>query len=231
MRKGEMIKMKLLSIQMAIFSEENINRPDLLFNEVNEKMGGIVNGMPTIINLPPDVPADIPVVQARSNSGLVNVNVSRSRIDLIINFVYEHESAPFETYNTQKEVIKSFYKGVLSSITANRIGFVLTLFEPQVNGAKSVFEKYFSEKYSTKFVEASMRVNKQNMRKSVVYNNLRTVETTTLTVGNENIGGVLFQYDINNVLEQGKRINEDIIVYVVSQGIKHLSSESVKEMI
>ena len=37
--------------------------------------------------------------------------------------------------------------------------------------------------------------------------------------------------DINNALEPGKRINEDIVSYVVSQGVSNLSPEAVKEMI
>ena len=160
--------MKLLSVQMAIFSEESISRPDLLFNEVNEKLGGLINDMPTILNLPPDIPAEIPVVQAKSTDGWINLNVSRSRIDLIANFIYESEQSPLEALNSQKETIQKFYKSVLNSITANRTGFILTLFEPSTNNVKSVFEKYFSEKYTSKFVEASTRVNKQNMRKSVV---------------------------------------------------------------
>ena len=223
--------MKLLSVQMAIFSEESISRPDLLFNEVNEKLGGLINDMPTILNLPPDIPAEIPVVQAKSTDGRINLNVSRSRIDLIANFIYESEQSPLEALNSQKETIQKFYKSVLNSITANRTGFILTLFEPSTNNVKSVFEKYFSEKYTSKFVEASTRVNKQNMRKSVVYNNIRSVEAATITVGAENIPGVLFQLDINNALEAGKRINEDIVSYVVSQGVSNLSPEAIKEMI
>lgn len=223
--------MKLLSVQMAIFSEESISRPDLLFNEVNEKLGGLINDMPTILNLPPDIPAEIPVVQAKSTDGRINLNVSRSRIDLIANFIYESEQSPLEALNSQKETIQKFYKSVLNSITANRTGFILTLFEPSTNNVKSVFEKYFSEKYTSKFVEASTRVNKQNMRKSVVYNNIRSVEAATITIGAENIPGVLFQLDINNALEPGKRINEDIVSYVVSQGVSNLSPEAVKEMI
>lgn len=223
--------MKLLSVQMAIFSEESISRPDLLFNEVNEKLGGLINDMPTILNLPPDIPAEIPVVQAKSTDGRINLNVSRSRIDLIANFIYESEQSPLEALNSQRETIQKFYKSVLNSITANRTGFILTLFEPSTNNVKSVFEKYFSEKYTSKFVEASTRVNKQNMRKSVVYNNIRSVEAATITVGAENIPGVLFQLDINNALEPGKRINEDIVSYVVSQGVSNLSPEAVKEMI
>lgn len=223
--------MKLLSIQMAIFSDSSIERPDLLFSEVNEKLGGLVNDMPTILNLPPDVPAEIPVVQARSIDGRININVSRSRIDLIINFIFEDNQSPLEALNSQKDIVQKFYKGVLKAITANRTGFILTMFEPQANNVKSVFEKYFSEKYSPKFSEASMRVNKQTMRKSVVYNNLRSVEASTITVGDQKIPGILFQLDINNVLVQGKKITEDTASYVVSQGAACLSPESVKEMI
>lgn len=223
--------MKLLSAQMAIFSEELIRRPDILFNEVNEKLDGLVNDMPTILNLPPDIPAEIPVVQARTTDGRININVSRSRIDLIINFVFENEQSPLDALNSQKSIIQKFSKSVLNAITANRTGFILTMFEPSANNVKSVFEKYFSEKYTSKFVEASMRINKQNMRKSVVYNNIRSVEAATITVGAENVSGVLFQFDINNALEQGKRINEDIVSYVIAQGVDNLSPESVKEMV
>lgn len=223
--------MKLLSIQMAIFSDDPIMRPDLLFSEVNEKLGGLVNDMPTILNLPPDIPAEIPVVQAKSTDDLININVARSRIDLIVNFIYENKQSPLEALNSQKSIIQKFYKSVLNAITANRTGFILTMFEPDANNVKSVYEKYFSEKYTSKLIEASMRVNKQDMRKSIVYNNIRLVEAATITVGAENVPGILFQFDINNVMEQGKRIDEDIVSYVVAQGTSSISPESVKEMI
>ena len=223
--------MKLLSIQMAIFSDDPIMRPDLLFSELNEKLGGLVNDMPTILNLPPDIPAEIPVVQAKSTDDLININVARSRIDLIVNFIYENKQSPLEALNSQKSIIQKFYKSVLNAITANRTGFILTMFEPDANNVKSVYEKYFSEKYTSKLIEASMRVNKQDMRKSIVYNNIRLVEAATITVGAENVPGILFQFDINNVMEQGKRIDEDIVSYVVAQGTSSISPESVKEMI
>jgi hypothetical protein len=229
--KRKVIFMKLLSVQMAIFSESTIERPDLLFNEVNEKLGGLVDDMPTILNLPRDIPIEVPVVQARSIDGLTNINVSRSRIDLIINYVFEDNRSPIEALNSRKDIVQKFYKGVLKAITANRTGFIITTFEPQANNVKSVFERYFSEKYTSKFIEASMRVNKQSMRKSVVYNNICSVDASTITVGEDNVPGVLFQFDINNVLVQGKRITEDTASYVVSRGTDCLSPESVKEMI
>ena len=70
--------MKLLSVQMAIFSEESISRPDLLFNEVNEKLGGLINDMPTILNLPPDIPAEIPGSHAASRKHYYTVLLDRT---------------------------------------------------------------------------------------------------------------------------------------------------------
>lgn len=223
--------MKLLSIQMALFAEEPIVRPDLLFNEVNENMDGIIDDMPTVLNLPNGAPIDIPIVQAKSANGHFNINVSRFRIDLIIHFDFKNDLSPLENLNSQKNRIQKFYKGVLHSINANRTGLVLSIFAPKADNVKAVFGKYFSEKYTSRYVEASMRINKQNMRKSFTYNNIRSVESATVTVGSNNITGVLFQYDINNVTEQGKRINEDVVSYVLSRGVEVLSPESVKEMI
>ena len=120
---------------------------------------------------------------------------------------------------------------MLNAITANRTGFILTLFEPNEKNVKAIFEKYFVEKYTTKYVEASIRTNKQSMRKSVVYNNLRLIEAATINVAEQNFSGVVIQYDINNVLEQGKLINEDTVAYVISQGTARLSPEAVEEMI
>lgn len=223
--------MKLLSVQMAFFAEDFISRPDLLFNDINKKIGGIVDGIPTILNLPPEAPAEVPIVQASSSDGLLSINVSRTRIDLIIRFPYEGGTIPIDSINAQNSVIQSFYTSVLSSIAINRMGYVLTLFEPTANGSKAIFDKYFSDKYASEYIEASMRVNSRSIKKSVTYNNIFSVDAVSITVGTENIPGVLFQYDINNVVEQGKRINEEVVKHITSQGTAHLSPESVKEMI
>ena len=223
--------MKLLSVQLAIFSAEIISRPDLLFSEVNSQMNGIIDSIPTILDLPSEIPAEIPIVQSRSADGHVSINVAKGRIDLIINFVYENELSPIQLLESCKGTLQSFYKSVLNGIVANRAGFVLTLFDPRKDNVKSVFDKYFVEKYTSKCVESSMRINKQNMKKSVVYNNIYSVESATINVGTESVSGVLFQYDINNVSEHEKKINEEVIAYIISQGMLHLSPDSIKEMI
>lgn len=77
--------MKLISMQVALFTIDLISRPDLLFNNINGRLGNIFDSMPMILDLPLDVPAEIPVVQAKSSNDVFAMNVSRKRIDLFIN--------------------------------------------------------------------------------------------------------------------------------------------------
>lgn len=223
--------MKLLSVQLAIFSKDLIERPDLLFNEINKKIGGVINDIPTILNIPLEAPAEIPVVQAKSIDHQLNLNVSRSRIDFIINFDLESNKSPLEELNFQRSLINKFYQAVLARIIANRAGFIITMFESSSNNVSAIFNKYFKEKYSPNIVESSFRINKQYVKKPVTYNNICSVTATTVTNGTKKLEGVLFQYDLNNVLEQEKVINEDIISHILMRGTTLLDPKNIKEMI
>lgn len=223
--------MKLLSIQMAIFSKDVINRPDFLFNEINKKIGNIIDGIPTIINLPDGIPPEVPIVQASSSNGLVSLNVSRSRIDLFINFAYDDNTTPLELFNSKKGLLELFSTQVINTISSNRAGLILTFFKPNDNSVQAIFNKYFSEQYTPDVVESSLRVNKQDRNNGETFNNIITIEATTITNGINSIPGVLFQYDINNVLNHDININDKTIKHLLSKGFLNLSSESLKEMI
>ena len=223
--------MKLLSVQMAIFSEDIISRPDLLFDEVNKSVGNIIDDMPNIINLPPEAPAEIPIVQSNSKDGHFKINVSRSRIDLFLNFGIGNNNTPQETLTSEENILEKFYQSVLSIIAVNRAGLIITMFSPRSDNVKAIYGKYFSEKYDNKIVEASMRINKQIVKSAVTYNNIRAIEAVTLNIGNEEVDGVLFQFDINNVVVPGKRIDKNIVLYILSKGKEYISNRSVEVMI
>ena len=57
---------KLLNIQIAIFSENEIERPDLILAKINQSMGMIFDAMPIIMNLPKEMPNDMPIAQVSS---------------------------------------------------------------------------------------------------------------------------------------------------------------------
>ena len=80
--------MKLVSIQMAMFANNLIPRPDLLMNKINTKMNNVFDAIPNIINLPMNAPPEIPVAQVTSTNNVYALNISRSRVDLTISPFY-----------------------------------------------------------------------------------------------------------------------------------------------
>lgn len=55
--------MRLLSLQVALFVDGVIDRPDLLMPQINAEFNNMFNDMPNVIKLPPEAPAEIPIVQ------------------------------------------------------------------------------------------------------------------------------------------------------------------------
>lgn len=90
--------MKLLSIQVALFLLNQISRPDLLMNTINEKIGNILDEMPNILNIPIDVPVDVPIAQVKSSDKVFGLNVSRNRVDLFINPNYSREDSILDVF-------------------------------------------------------------------------------------------------------------------------------------
>ena len=73
--------MRLLSLQVALFVDGVIERPDLLMPQINVEFNNMFNDMPNVIKLPPEAPAEIPIVQMFSVDQKYRLNISRNRID------------------------------------------------------------------------------------------------------------------------------------------------------
>ena len=100
--------MKLLNIQIALFSKDNISRPDLVLNQINESMNKIFDEMPMIMDLPEGMPTNIPIAQVASKSKEYALSVARGRVDYYINpKLFKEESiTPEEAYNNYKYLIE-----------------------------------------------------------------------------------------------------------------------------
>lgn len=223
--------MKLISTQVALFSTSLISRPDLVMNKVNDKLGNILDGMPTILNLPPDVPAEIPLAQIQSNNGLYHLNVSRSRVDFILNEVYDVEAKPVDTFKKFKVSIDKYYKSILDSIEVNRIGIIFTLFEPDEQNIKTIYDKYIAKEYPSGATEAMIRTNVQNVSKGYIFNNIHTIQAADLHINNSVYRGILIQIDTNNVVEEKKVLNSEDISNAISIAGRSISNKEVRELI
>ena len=198
--------MKLFTIQIALFPNETIARPDKLKDEIARRMGeDLFDAMPTILNIPPEAPEDFPVplVQASSTNGRYALNIARRRIDFIINPDYYDFSEPIEAYNTSKAKIDKFFKSITANCDVVRIGIVYNLFEEVQDNVRAIFNKYLKTEYSSKFIETTIRTNQQKQVGKMLLNNIKIVEAGIIHITRNNVTedkqGVLVQFDINNV--------------------------------
>lgn len=223
--------MKLISMQIALFAQDLISRPDLLMNEINDKLGNIFDAMPTILNLPADVPAEIPLAQIRSKNNVYALNISRTRIDLIISPIFSEEKTPQEMYKQFKPTVDKYYKTAMKSVPLNRIGIIYTLFEPSESNVQAIFEKYLKEEYRIDSTEVTVRTNNQTLNQGVVYNNIRNVQTAVVHVGKVDHKGVVIQLDTNNVPSAEVVLSTEMVANVISHAAAKLKPNAVKELI
>lgn len=223
--------MKLLSMQVALFTGGLIGRPDLVMAEINAKLGSVFDTMPNILNLPPEIPAEIPLVQTKSSDGVYSLNVSRNRVDLIISPPYERENTPFELLKEYKYSIDKYCKAALNITDLVRVGIIITLFQECEENTRSIYEKYLSIPFSNNCVEINFRTNHQNISKDIVYNNIKTVEAGELHLANMSYKGVIIQLDTNNVPENGITISAEMINSLFVQVSGKIKPSALKELI
>lgn len=223
--------MKLISIQIALFPKTHIVRPDFIMNKVNEETGNLFDTMPTIINLPQGAPVDIPIVQSKSSNGFYELNVSRGRVDLILNFDYKVDLKPSDHYKEQRNTISKYYKTVKKEMELIRVGAIFTLFEKNEQNVKKIYETFLKQNCPNGSIEATIRTNKKTKHNNISYNNICLIQSAILHVGNENINGIIFQTDTNNVPDENHVLVEKEIERVILEGSKCLLCEKIEEII
>lgn len=223
--------MRLITIQVALFSTNLISRPDLLLTEINKNLGNIFDAMPTVLNLPLDVPIEIPLVQAKSISDEFALNISRNRIDFIINHSFENDISASDALKNYRPLIKKYCKTVIESNELNRIGIILTLFKEIKENVKAINERYFKDDFVSGTTESSLRINIQQLSKGTVINNVKDVRADVLTVKNIPHSGVVVVFDTNNVPETGKNIDIERINDILKRATAKITSDKVKELI
>lgn len=225
--------MKLFSIQVALFYKELLPRPDLLFNVVNEKLGKIFDTPPQIMmNLPVELPADIPAVQATSTNRVYALNVARSRIDLIITPDFmKMVDIPSDVFKQYRQLIEKYCKCVMGEGEIIRMGLIQSLFEEASDNTKRIYEKCFKEKYELGCVEANYRINAQTQSKGVVYNNIKIVEAGDLHVNEQVCKGIIITLDTNNAVNNPPDFSSDTVNTILTVSANKIKPNAMKEMI
>lgn len=222
--------MKLINVQVALFFERNLERPDLFANRVNSRMNNMFDAIPQIIALPEGIPADIPSVQMHSTKQDNHFNVSKSRCDLILSPELLSQTSLSATATNLQNTVYDYFKSVLEEkIGIVRIGVIVTAFEAIDDAANSVVDKYFVSK--AKIKEASLRVNIAGVAEKLELNNV--LEISDGNMENENLGinesGIVIRRDINNVPEKGNTLESKNLKSVWRKAMSYCSDKKMGE--
>ena len=228
--------MRLLSLQVALFVDGVIDRPDLLMPQINAEFNNMFNDMPNVIKLPPEAPAEIPIVQMFSIDQKYHLNISRSRVDLFYTAQAPLVDSTPLYLQTLSPLIAQFYNYIVENrkIPINRVGFITTIFYPEEKNISRIVKRYFSDKSFEKSCELSFRVNTQSKIKSHVINNILNVEANTLfqRSGDQerSTNGIVVTSDINNI-PNGTPLSISAVKSIVTYAEKRLDEATLKEMI
>ena len=191
--------MKVIKIQIALFFKDIISRPDLLAENINQKLGNMFDAMPTCMDLPLDAPAEIPIVYRKSTKLPHLLNVARNRCDLILTPMVENNSLGVieARYNNE---ITEYIKAAMSENDVIRIGIVYTVFQEAEKPCDYISTKYFGGLIRGEN-ELSFRVNKVTNIKGVETNSVFNVSNAIAETNEKKDEGILFIRDINNVVK------------------------------
>lgn len=186
----------VVSLQFAIFFKDTILKPYSVFEDVNRSMLGIFDGPPQMIDLPPSLPADVPLMTLRSERNDYLCNISRSRIDLHISRVDEEKSNAeiFANFNSKTE---GFVKYVLGKTEVQRFGMICRYFFPDSTPVRTICKKYMKASPEG-LSELTIRFNTPGNFENLVVNDVVEINSAEAIINQRKQPGIFVQRDINN---------------------------------
>lgn len=223
--------MKLVNLQIALFFVNRLERPDLFANRINSRLNNRFDAMPQIINLPDEVPADIPVVQMHSSKDDTHFNVSKQRCDLFISPELLAQTSLSSSVNNCQELFFEYLKSVFEETQEIiRIGIIVTGFEEKDDSTMYVSEKYLSTSSPCK--EVSIRINRPETVDGFDLNNILEISDGNLI--NEKLGinqnGVVIKRDVNNVPKDGILLTSKNIKNIWKRALLYFTDKKLGEI-
>lgn len=223
-----MDQLKLTSLQFALFYRDIISRPDLEFSDLNSKMMNIFNGIPTSMNLPPEIPADIPLITYRSESGDYSCSMARSRIDL--HLIKIDEKSNEEILVDFNSKVTSLVSYILSKRDIVRFGFICRYFKHSETPINDIKLKYCSSNMS-KVADIGIRFNQTSNFNTWEINDMVEIAAYKMPINGKNEDGVFIQRDINNTPVADQTITENDLKKISAQYSRLLSQKSIEGLI
>ncbi len=223
--------MKLVNLQFALFFSNKISRPDIFANRVNSRLDNLFDAIPQILNLPEEIPADIPVVQMHSSKENIQFNVCKQRCDLIVSPELLSQVSFSSSATSCQEHLFAYLKAIFEETTdIVRVGIIATAFKEQEEAATHVCEKYLNTPLTCK--EASIRINRTDSIDGMTLNNITEVSDGNLI--NEKLGinqnGLIIRRDINNVPQNDVLLTSKQIKTIWKRALTYFNDKKLGEL-
>lgn len=220
---------KIVKLQLALFFQNPISRPDNLMSGVNSSMGNLFDAMPHILPIPADAPAEIPRVQMHSESGKYSCNIACSRIDFILNGDFRDEVAWPDLTRDFLAKVKLFIGYVFGELKINRFGLIGNFFIPDRSATTSMTRKYLKVDLNSA-EEINLRFNKRSSSHGLTLNNITSVNTAVAENRGISDKGIFIELDANNIPTQDT-IKADDLLKLVEKQMPSFSPEKVNGLV
>lgn len=224
----------LIKIQVALFFEKPISRPDLFIQPINKNLENVFDVMPTILPLPEDAPLEIPIVQLTSTKNNFQSHISRIRADFFFN------ANPQKRIKDLKEIEKDliskldgFCEAISDNIKDNhiiRIGIVAQYFIDDDKSIETVLNSYVKKELEN-VQEVTLRFNQKNKICNLSVNDIVKLETLNGKINGKNKKGFIIERDINNIPKEGIYLDKKTLKDFVKEVLNSYSKTKIEEFI
>ncbi|WP_415906559.1 hypothetical protein ACMXYX_04920 [Neptuniibacter sp. QD72_48] len=220
---------RIIGLQFAFFLRDIVNRPDQEFGDLNAQLMNVFDGMPQILPIPPELPAEVPVIMLRSENSIYSCNISRSRIDFFLNRKNDDVSN-LEMLKDFNLKVAGLTKYILDKQEVIRFGMVARYFHSDPNALTTLQNKFFTQAVDGT-CELSLRFNKKSDAFGYKINDIHEISSAKIDQNNHESQGILIQRDINNDLLAGKHLDYETLSKLSQQYSGNISEAEIEGLI
>jgi hypothetical protein len=215
---------KLFQLQLALIDVRFAEGPLEEFLAVNTLIGKPIKATPTVLPFAsdPNLPSEIPIVQAGDPTSGYGINVGRSRLDFLMGF---------EKSNTIDEFIKSadLIIGRYNVGGFGRMGLIIQYFVDQALPTKWIRET-FIKNTDPSVEEIMIRFNRKEIYNNMQVNRIVQIQEVGVINNGSETKKAHLQLDINTPVN-GRRLTSDMIISLLRSKVPLIKSKLVGEVI
>lgn len=223
------MKTRIITLQFALFLRDIVARPDIEFSSVNADMLNIFDAMPQMIPVPRELPTEVPIVILTSEKKEYTCNISRSRVDFILQRVNDDKSNNdlLKDFNAK---VSGLAKSILSKQEVVRFGMIARYFHQDNTALQTLRKKYFSGAVDGA-EELSLRFNKVSESYGYKINDIHEISAAEAFTNGKPQKGIFIQKDINNLPIAGKHFDFETLLNLSKKYASRISENEIEALL